>query len=601
MAQVTKQIISPVFVTEAGDSYIALDGKAFLVGENTITEAEITTAPGEFRSLVLALNNFTLTNEGLTWFNGINRIKFVRESNNFFVNNSEVLAESLTNHLLASGIVNYTNKAKIQLFEYAAQNINNFVSLDFAQKIEEGNVKCYVMKLNEDFYVYRMNEANKIYKFGKLDANAVFDYVKEQTGYEITDMTQELLEGARKEAAEKLNKINLLEQMIAFLKDQRGIIAEADKSIQEIKEADTLINSEIKRLEEEVEAIKNGIEETEATEEVTAKEGEVTEQKVDEDNVQDLDMEDMNPKMAQQLLNMASKQYKNEFQGSYTIDKGNKKMRFDTYSALLAMVKQKDAGPYGPSYGINIGGNNELEDFEGNVLGKLNDKSLSSAITSVAKAMKIAAKNSNESFDIELTIEETEVIEQKVDEGCECGQPNCNCSENATNEEAGDEAGVEAEDIKKDTKDITTPNKKEEADDSAPSDEGEEGAKEVVKENRKSFDELLQIAEDAASDIEADLNDLGEVEKAEEDQEELEASYNESEATSEEEIVDRQDGYVPGTLKYKTEEYAEGTAVQIDAEAYTTSGQDESITVFANDKPIKVNKRDVELADGETV
>jgi hypothetical protein len=118
---------------------------------------------------------------------------------------------------------------------------------------------------------------------------------------------------------------------------------------------------------------------------------------VTENEVQDLDMEDMNPKMAKQLLGMASKQYKNEFQGSYTVDKGNKKMRFDTYSALLAMVKQKDSGPYGPSYGINIGGNNELEDFEGNVLGKLNDKSLSSAISSVVKAMKIAAKNSNES------------------------------------------------------------------------------------------------------------------------------------------------------------------------------------------------------------
>ncbi len=463
MAQVTKQIISPVFVTESGDSYIALDGKAFLVGENTITEAEITTAPGEFRSLVLALNNFTLTNEGLTWFNGINRIRFVRESNNFFVNNSEVLTENLTNYLLSSGIVSYTNKAKIQLFEYAAQNINNFVSLDFAQKIEEGNVKCYVMKLNEDFYVYRMNEANKIYKFGKLDANAAFDYVKEQTGYEITEMTQELLEGARKEAAEKLEKINLLEQMIAFLKDQRGVIAEADKSIQEIKEADTLINSEIKRLEEEVEAIKSGIE--------------------------------------------------------------------------------------------------------------------------------------------------------KVDEGCgKCGTDGCvytteseetetgATAEETTNEEAGDEAGVEAEDIKKDTKDITTPTTKEEADDSAPSDEGEEGAKEVVKEDKKSFEELLQVAEDAAADIEANLNDLSEPKKSEEDQEELEASMDEATNEAEiEEVVSRQDGYVPGTLKYKTEEYAEGTEVQIDAEAYTTSGQDESITVFADEKPIKVNKRDVELADGETV
>ena len=545
MAQVTKEIISPVFVTESGESYIALDGKAFLVGENTITEAEITSAPGEFRSLVLALNNFTLTNEGLTWFNGINRIRFNRESNNFFVNNSEVLSESLTNHLLSSGIVNYTNKAKIQLFEYAAKNINNFVSLDFAQKIEEGNVKCYVMKLNEDFYVYRINEANKIYKFGKLDANAAFDYVKEQTGYEITDMTQELLEGARKEAAEKLERINLLEQMIAFLKDQRGVIAEAD----------TLINSEIKRLEEEVEAIKNGTEETEveATTEETTNEEATTEE-----------------------------------------------------------------------------------------------------------------------TETEVTTEET------------------------TNEEAGDEAGVEAEDIKADHTEVDNDEKREaegkEATDAAPSDEGEDGAKEVVKEDKKSFEELLQVAEDAAADIEAELNDLSEPKKAEEDQEELEASYDEAEKKSneesltewavrgmdaiyddgipeelrakakklgvrmtydddaspyagalslssknkaailkiaaitghldqikdgtyeieestqatneaevEEELVTRQDGYVPGVLKFKTEEYAEGTEVQIDAEAYTTSGQDESITVFADEKPIKVTKRDVELADGETV
>lgn len=457
MAQVTKEIISPVFVTESGESYIALDGKAFLVKENEITEAEITSAPGEFRSLVLALNNFTLTNEGLTWFNGINRIRFVRESNNFFVNNSEVLAESLTNHLLSSGIVSYTNKAKIQLFEYAAQNINNFVSLDFAQKIEEGNVKCYVMKLNEDFFVYRINEANKIYKFGKLDANTAFDYVKEQTGYEITDMTQELLEGARKEAAEKLEKINLLEQMIAFLKDQRGVIAEADKSIEEVKEADTLINSEIKRLEEEVEAIKNGAEETEveaATEE-TETETETT--------------------------------------------------------------------------------NEETEETE-----------------------------------VEATTEET------------------------TNEEAGDEAGVEAEDIKADHTEVDSDEKREaegeEATDDAPKDEGEDGAKEVAE---------AEVTEDDAEDIEDAEAEMGEPEEAEDDQEKLEAPMDEAEV--EEEIVTRQDGYVPGTLKYETDDFAEGTEIQIDAEAYTTSGQDESITVFVNEKPLKVNKRDIELADGETV
>ena len=445
MAQVTKQIVSPVFVTESGDSYISLDGKAFLVKENEIVEAEITKAPGEFRSLVLALNNFKLTNEGLTWYNGISRIKFNRESEKFFVNNSEVLAESLTNHLLASGIVNYSNKAKIQLFEYAAKNINNFVHLDFAQKIEEGDIKCYVMRLNEDFYVYRMNEANKIYRFGKLDASAAFDYVKEQTGHEIADMTQELLEGARKEIADKLEKISVLEQMVAFLKDQRGVIAEADKSIEEIKAADSLVNSEIKRLEEEIENIKNNTEvvETEEEEDTTADEAK----------------------------------------------------------------------------------------------------------------------------------EETSV------------------------KEAGEEAGEEAEDLEADLKDTTVEDEKEEGDTEMPEDEGEEGAKEVTEDNDDD-----EITENDAEDIEREEMEMGEPEEAKEDEEIESDMTGEAEETNEE-IVDRQDGFVPATLKYEVGEFAEGTEIQVDAEDYTTSGQDESITVFVKDseKPIKINKRDILLADGETV
>ena len=448
MAQVTNQIVSPVFVTESGDSYISLDGKAFLVKENEITEAEITSAPGEFRSLVLALNNFKLTNEGLTWYNGISRIKFNRESEKFFVNNSEVLTESLTNHLLASGIVNYTNKAKIQLFEYAAKNINNFVHLDFAQKIEEGDIKCYVMRLNEDFYVYRMNEANKIYKFGKLDANAAFDYVKEQTGYEITDMTQELLEGSRKEAADKLERINVLEQMVAFLKDQRGVIAEADKSIEEVKAADTLVNSEIKRLQEEIELIKAG------------------------KNVNE------NP------------------------------------AAALAAIELAD---------------------------KLKDKE-----------------------------EENESKDEVVDE-------------------AGEEAGEEAEKLKADLKDTTIEDETEDADQEMPEDEGEDGAKEV--------------AESDAEEIEKEEAEMGEPEMVDDEAEEApEAMATEDEDTNEE-VVDRGDGFVPATLKYEVGEFAEGTEIQVDAEDYTTSGQDESITVFMKDseKPVKINKRDILLADGETV
>ena len=44
--------------------------------------------------------------------------------------------------------------------------------------------------------------------------------------------------------------------IINFLKDQRGLLAEADKSIEEIRLADNLIESEIARFEEEIAELK---------------------------------------------------------------------------------------------------------------------------------------------------------------------------------------------------------------------------------------------------------------------------------------------------------------------------------------------------------
>lgn len=383
MAKVTQNIISPIHVNENGSTYISLDNKAFLVTENEITEAEMTSAPNEFRNLVIALDKFKITNEGVAWYHGISRFRYNKEDSKFFISNSEVLGESFKNHLLATGLVSYSLNPMIDLFENAAKNHDKFVSLEFATKISAGTIKCYVMEQNGNFFVYKINEANKIYKFEKMTAGECFDYVKEQTGHELV-MASELLEGERAQAAETHKKVEILEQMIAFLKDQRGVIAEADKSIEEIKEADTLINSEIKRLEEEISKIEEG----------------------------------------------------------------------------------------------NEGEGNEPEELE----------------------------------------DETKEVDS---------------------DEAREEEG-------------------EEADKEVPEDEGEEGAKEVA-----------------------------------------EKKTNEAELG--EERVDRTDGYVPGTLKFGIENHAEGTEIKVDAEGYTTSGQDESITVFIGDSPVKVTKREIALADTETI
>ena len=476
MAKVTKNIVSPICVLESGESYISIDNKAFLVSENEITEAAMTSAPGDFRSLVLALDNFKVTNEGLTWYHGISRFRYVAEEDKFFINNSEVLAESFENHLIATGLVNYSLKSKVRLFEFAAKNHSKFVNLEFVEKIEEGDVICYVMNLNESFFVYRVNEANRIYKFFEANAADCFDYIKEQTGHELV-MASELLEGERAKAAEKFNKISVLEEMIAFLKDQRGVIAEADKSIEEIKEADNLINSEIKRIEEEIEALKNETEEVEETED--AEEVEET---------------------------------------------------------------------------------NETEETE-------------------------EVEETNETEETE-DVEETEEVEEA----------NTDAADTETMED-GEEAGEEAEEMESDAKEVDNEDDREaegeEATAEAPEASGEDAADEVTDDR----DEDDEVEDEGDSDIDDDDDDDDDEEV--EETKEVEKKTNEAEL--EEDLVDREDGYVPGTLKFSVGDYAEGTELKIDAEGYTKAGQDESVNVFVGDTPLKVSKREIVLADSETI
>ena len=64
-----------------------------------------------------------------------------------------------------------------------------------------------------------------------------------------------MLEGEALEIAKISEETTKYEDMISFLKDQRGLLADADKSIEEIKAADALINSEIKLWEDKIEAL----------------------------------------------------------------------------------------------------------------------------------------------------------------------------------------------------------------------------------------------------------------------------------------------------------------------------------------------------------
>ena len=108
------------------------------------------------------------------------------------------------------------------------------------------------MRAESNAFVYRVNEETKISKFKKMLASAAIQYVAENTGADVTEQFSDLLEEANRVLEMKNEKISLYKEMLAFLYDQRGRLAEADRNLPDIKAADNLIETEISKLKEEI-------------------------------------------------------------------------------------------------------------------------------------------------------------------------------------------------------------------------------------------------------------------------------------------------------------------------------------------------------------
>lgn len=240
-------ILAPFVQTEAGSQFY-VNGRIFEMNDNVITEIE--SAPA-LTTAIAVFESFEFLNDSVRWFNGSSKFSYNLSENNF-TNNNVVIEGSFANHVVSAGLVRYENKAKAELFESLPALVENFIVLDFAATFEGNSNIVNVFKIEENIFIARFNTENRIAKFFESTANETLNYVTEQTGQNATTFLAELLEGEAKELAEKEATISQYQEMIAFLKDQRGLLAEADKSIEEIKAADILINEEIANWESKI-------------------------------------------------------------------------------------------------------------------------------------------------------------------------------------------------------------------------------------------------------------------------------------------------------------------------------------------------------------
>lgn len=228
-----------------------VSGRIFEIKNNAIVEIEAMDA--ELAPAISAFESFDFSSNTIKWFHGPFKFSYNMNENTFMSNTSLIEGNTFTDHVLAAGMVRYEYKHKAELFESLPILLENFAILDFAATFEGNNNIVNVFKLNEDVYVAKFNTQNRISKFFKAsNANDVVTFVNEQTGESAATFLKDLISGQAALLAEKEANVTKYQDMINFLKDQRGLLAEADKSIEEIKAADLLISEEIKSWENKI-------------------------------------------------------------------------------------------------------------------------------------------------------------------------------------------------------------------------------------------------------------------------------------------------------------------------------------------------------------
>jgi len=183
--------------------------------------------------------------------------KYVAEENKVYMNNREVFLDSLTEDAFASGLIEYSDKAILETFAFAAKQFNAFGIAENLVEVNDNDIKISTIRVNEKAFVFRNNTSAKVTSLNELSAVATIDYVAENTGEDVSFMFKDVLESQISIKERIAERILESYELISFLKDQRNVLAESNKNIPEIKEADSLINSEIKRIQENITILEN--------------------------------------------------------------------------------------------------------------------------------------------------------------------------------------------------------------------------------------------------------------------------------------------------------------------------------------------------------
>jgi len=250
----TTNMLAPFIKLEESFQFY-VNGRIFEINETEIKEIE-STNNSTLVNAINAFESFEFSTDAIKWFHGPSKFIYNLTEGKFQHNTSLIEGNTFSTHVISAGMVRYNERPMAELFESLPTLLQNYMLLDFAATFEGNNTTVDLFKLNGDVYVSRFNKTNKIAKFFKVkNANEAAEYVTKETGESALSFLKEILNGQTAELANNESAIATYESMISFLKDQKGLLATTDRNDDAIKEAESLINGEIKVWQDKISAL----------------------------------------------------------------------------------------------------------------------------------------------------------------------------------------------------------------------------------------------------------------------------------------------------------------------------------------------------------
>jgi hypothetical protein len=250
------------YVVEHEDGIIfSLNGSPYFVKENVIIPFAQNKVNTLFVTLMAVEETFRFKTGEMVTSNGENMLSLSMDEAKqpIFKFNGKVIemtdGNALRNFLVTTAKYRMNEQGVVNTIVAAYENIADIKELDFVRSItsrKHNGLQFNIMKMDENLYINKVNSymGRNTFEIYENVEDAVKD-VQEALQYDISTLVFEKLAKAKKEAAIfEERKTDLLDKIL-FLKEKKEELAKADQTIQTIKEATALINTELTKFQKE--------------------------------------------------------------------------------------------------------------------------------------------------------------------------------------------------------------------------------------------------------------------------------------------------------------------------------------------------------------